>query len=208
MGYTNRKPTANQQERFLELIAEGKTRQEAAEQIEGTTSTMWRGLINGLGEDCQAFAARYLEALNAAGSAPSPLAQSVKEAEKVHLAHRLLDEYLMRAFDSERGRSGSSNRMLHNLSLLQVEDFKPLLEARVKHVHSGQIGLYAGLPQLDTERLSIEEQRELVTLERRREELIAKATPEGVKIPGRELVAANGNGEVVDAEFVEVAVAD
>lgn len=200
-------PTANQQEEFLALIASGKTRQEAAECIEGTTSTKWRSFTNGSSPESVAFAERYLAVLKDTGKAPSELGQSIKEAEKVHLAHRLLDEYLMRAFDSERGSNGSSNRMLHNLSLLQVEDFKPLLEARVKHVHSGQVGLYAGLPQLDTGKLSIDEQRELVSLERRREELIAKATPEGVKIPGRELPAANG--EVVeDAEYEEVVLAD
>ncbi len=203
-GGTYWKPTANQQEEFLGLIAQGKTRQEAAEEMPGTTSTRWRTFTNGSSPESVAFAERYLAILKEAGKAPSELTQSIKEAEKVHLAHRLLDEYLMRAFDSERGKSGSSNRMLHNLSLLQVEDFKPLLEARVKHVHSGQVGLYAALPQLDTDRLSLDEHRELIALERRREELIAKATPEGAKHAPRELPV----GDVVeDAEFQEIPVA-
>jgi hypothetical protein len=178
-------PTPEQQEKLLELVAAGKTRQEAAEEIEGTSSTMWRTFINGKSEESQAFAQRYLAVLEEAGTAPSPLAGRIKELEGVQLAHRLLDEFIMRALDSERGKSGSSNRMLHNLSLLKLEDFKPLLEARTRHIHEGAVGIYQ-MPQIDTSKWSLEEHREFVALRKRMGELVALAQPETAQ-PGREL---------------------
>ena len=115
-------------------------------------------------------------------TAPSPHAKRIRELEGVQLAHRLLDETIMRALDSERGKVGSSNRMLYNLTLLKLDDFKPLLEARTRHIHEGQIGLYAAMPQLDTDKLSLDEHKELVAIERRRLELINKASPDGVNL--------------------------
>lgn len=199
------RPTQEQCEQFLDRIQEGKTRQEAAEAV-GSTATQFRTFINGKGEDSLAFAERYLAALTDAGKTPSPFAAKIREAEGVQLAHRLLDETIMRALDPERGKVGASNRLLHNLNLLKLEDFKPLLEARTRHIHEGQVGLYAAQPQLDTSRLTLDEHKELISLEHRRWELIAKAAPDGVKLPQAAL--GNGNGSqpeiVEDAEFVEV----
>ena len=123
------------------------------------------------------FAARYLAVLETNGSAPSPLAARIKELEGVQLVHRLLDEFIMRALDAERGKSGSSNRMLHNLSLLKLEDFKPLLEARTRHIHEGAVGIYQ-MPQIDTSRWTLEQHREFVALRKRMGELVALAQPE------------------------------
>lgn len=198
-------PTAEQQEEFLGHILDGKTRQEAAELV-GSTSTRFRTFINGQRPDSLAFAERYMAALKESGHAPSPHAKEIRELEGAHLVHRLLDEYLMRAFDSERGKSGSSNRMLHNLSLLKAEDFKPLLEARVRHHHSGAVGLYAALPQIDTERWTLEEQEEFVKIEARRAELLAIASPGVERVA--ELPAPNRNGdEPIDAEYEEIELA-
>lgn len=189
---------------MLELVANGKTRQEAAEEIEGTTSTMWRTFINGKSPESVAFAERYLKVLEEAGTAPSPFAGRIKELEGVQLAHRLLDEFIMRALDSERGASGSSNRMLHNLSLLKLEDFKPLLEARTRHIHEGAVGIYQ-MPQIDSAKWSIEEHREFVTLRKRMAELVAIAQPDSAQ-PGRELPlgADDIEGEAIEIEELEV----
>ena len=195
-----RVPTDEQQDRFLELIAEGKTRQEAAEEV-GCTSTMFRTLMNGAGEASQSFVERYMAILTENGSAPPPHLAKIRELETVQLAHRLFDEVIMRALDAERGRSGASNRMLHNLSLLKLDDFKPLLEARTRHIHEGAVGVYA-MPQIDTDLWSLEEHREFVEIRQRMNELLAKAAPQNAAM--LELGAA-GNGEVVeDAVFTEV----
>jgi hypothetical protein len=193
-------PDEKQRAEFLSLIADGKTRQEAAEAV-GSTATRFRTFINGAGEESVAFAERYLEALEAAGKAPSPLALRVKEAEGFHLAHRLLDETIMRALDAERGRSGSSNRMLHNLNLLKLEDFRPLLEARIRHTHEGAIGVYA-MPAIDTEKWSVEQQREFVELRRRMVELLEVARPDGTDAPRRAALPAGI--DVIDQEPVEI----
>lgn len=135
------------------------------------------------------------------GSAPPPHLAKIRELEGVQLAHRLFDEVIMRALDSERGKSGASNRMLHNLSLLKLEDFKPLLEARTRHIHEGAVGVFS-MPQIDTERWTLEEHREFVELNRRRNELLAKAAPEHVGM----LQLEEGETIVVEeAEVVEVA---
>jgi hypothetical protein len=193
-------PTEEQRERFLELIREGKTRQEAAEEV-GSTSTRFRTFINGSSEESQRFAERYLEALADAGRAPSPLAQRVKEAESIHLAHRLLDESIMRALDPERGKVGASNRILYNLSLLKVSDFQPLLEARTRHIHEGAVGVYA-LPKIDTDKWTLEQHEEFVRLEARRNELLAIARPDP-PAPAPPALPAPAS-EVIDQEAVEV----
>lgn len=203
-----RPPTPEQQEEFLALIANGKTRQEAAEEV-GATATAFRTLANGGSPDSVAFAERYLAVLEEIGRAPTPIVKRIKELEGVQLAHRLLDETIMRALDGERGKVGASNRVLYNLSLLTLESFKPLLEARVRHVHSGSVGLYAALPKIDTSKWTIEQQEEFIQLEARRSELLALATLEGQVATSRPELEAPGVPEEVveDAEFSEVASA-
>jgi hypothetical protein len=78
--------------------------------------------------------------------------------------------------------------------------FKPFLEARVRHVHSGSVGLYAQ-PTLDTSKLTIEEQRELIEIERRRMVLIEKARPQDTAMAPTELQDA---AEVIDGVAVEL----
>lgn len=200
------RPSEEQQERFLELIAQGKTRQEAAEEVE-STATQFRTFINGKGEESLAYAERYLAALEEAGNAPSPFAARIKEMESVQLAHRVLDESIMRALDSERGKVGASNRILYNLAILNVESFKPLLEARTRHIHEGAVGIYA-LPQIDTDKWTLAEHERWVELEQERNALIDKARPDsvGAGYPQRALVEATAerNGDIVDAEVVEI----
>lgn len=196
------KPSPQQLEDFLVEIRNGKTRQEAAIEV-GGTGTMFRTFINGKGEESLAFAERYVQALEEAGNAPSPYAARIRELEGVHLVHRMLDEAIVRALDPEKGRVGASNRVLHNLLLLKADDFKPLLEARTRHIHEGQVGIYA-LPQIDTGKWSLEEHEEFVKLEERRNALIAKAQPD-VDLVGRPKAALNAGDDVVeDAEFTEV----
>ena len=206
MSLYHKAPTEAQQERFLELIAEGKTRQEAAVHEDvGGTATQFRTFINGKGEASLAFAERYVEVLKESGNAPSPHARAVRELESVQLVHRLLDEFVIRALDREGKQSPSANRLLYQLSLLKVEDFKPLLEARTRHIHEGQVGIYA-MPQIDTSQWSIEEHEEFVRLDKRRSELIAKAQPAGT--PQAALPAASDDDDdVVDAEVEEIEAA-
>lgn len=194
--------TAAQQDAFLLHIEAGLTRQEAAvrtgeefaERGEPfhSTATRWRGFIF---RD-EPFRARYEEALVQGAKDPGreEVRSRIDGLEKLRLLERAFDEYVMRAMDPERGRSGSSNRALQNLLTLMHRTFKPFLEARVKHVHSGSVGLFAQ-PVLDTSKLSLEEQRELIELERRRVVLIQKATPDGDELDA---------GEIVEGEFDEL----
>lgn len=190
-------PSPEQQDRFLELIAEGMTRQEAAEEV-GATSTRFRTLMNGKSEESLAFAERYVAILEEAGKTVSPFAGRIKELEGVQLVHRLLDEAIARALDPEKGRSGASNRVLHNLLLLKAEDFKPLLEARTRHIHEGAVGIYQ-MPQIDTSKWSIEQHREFVELRKRMAELVAVAQPDASQ--PRELPIGE---DVVDGEATEI----
>jgi hypothetical protein len=198
-------PEEEQMTVFLEHIAQGKTRQEAAGAIEGTTSSMWRTFINGKREESLAFAKRYVEALEDAGNAPSPFAARIKELEGVQLVHRMLDEAIVRGLDPEKGKSGASNRVLHNLLLLKAEDFRPLLEARTRHIHEGAVGIYQ-MPQIDTSKWSIEQHREFVELRKRMSELVAVAQPENAAI-GRELPSGPNDieGEAVEIDETEAA---
>lgn len=192
-------PTEAQQERFLELVAEGLTRQEAAEHEDvGATATQFRTFINGKKPESLAFAERYQAVLEEIGAAPTPVALRIKELEGVQMVHRLLDEALLRALDPERGKVGASNRVLHNLLLLKADDFRPLLEARTRHIHEGAVGIYA-MPQIDTSRWTLEQHEEFVQLEARRSELIAMAQPDGqVALP-----AARDDDVVVEEAEVE-----
>jgi hypothetical protein len=200
--------TAGQVDRFLELIAEGLTRQEAARRVQTewdasggpeepchSTSSRWRRLYFA----DEGFRERYEEALGVSGSEDESAAtrKRLDALEKLRVLERAYDEYLERALDPERGRSGSSNRALLNILTLLHGTFKPFLEARVRHVHSGSVGLFAQ-PVIDTAKLSLEEQRELIELERRRQVLIGKAQPDDARVPVGE------GAEVVDAEFVEL----
>jgi hypothetical protein len=197
-------PTQEQQDKFLELIAQGMTRQEAAAEVD-STPTKFRTLMNGKGEASLAFAERYVAVLEEAGTTPSPFAGRIKELEGVQLVHRLLDEAIMRAVDPERGRSGASNRVLHNLLLLKAEDFKPLLEARTRHIHEGAVGIYQ-MPQIDTSKWSLEQHREFVELRKRMSELVAVAQPDS-DMPGRELPAGPDDieGEATELDEPEAA---
>lgn len=171
-------------ERFLELIHDGVPRHLAAK-AEGVeeTSTRFRSLIR---RDT-AFRSRYKEALIASGRPEDAEQAEVEGLEKLQVIERLFDEYVERALDPERSRNGSSNRALQNLLTLMHETFKPFLEARMhRHIHTGAVGVFA-MPQIDTARWTLTEHREFVALERRRNELLAVATPEDQK---RELVAA------------------
>lgn len=188
-------PTPEQQEEFLQHIADGQTRQEAAVAV-GSTGSRFKSMY----KRDTAFGQRYLEALREAGKEPSTLTIEVEEAEGVRLVHRLLDEAILRALDPERGRSGASNRVLHNLLLLKAEDFRPLLEARTRHIHEGAVGIYQ-MPQIDTSKWSIEQHREFVELRKRMSELIAMAQPDTGQAP-RELPLGD---DVIDGEATEEA---
>ena len=192
-------PSEEAQEEFLQHIASGLTRQEAAEKVGGTAS-QFRTFINGKKPESIAFAERYLAILEQLGNAPSPFAGRIKELEGVQLVHRMLDEAIIRALDPERGRVGASNRVLHNLLLLKAEDFKPLLEARTRHIHEGAVGIYS-MPQIDTAKWTLEQHREFVELRKRMAELVAIAQPETVAV-GRELEMGS---DIVDGEAVEIA---
>lgn len=191
-------PSDEQQEQFLARIADGETRQEAALAV-GSSASRFKGLY----KRDEEFAKRYLEALREAGREPSKLLLEVEEAEGVQLVHRMLDEAILRALDPERGRVGASNRVLHTLLLLKAEDFKPLLEARTRHIHEGAVGIYQ-MPQIDTQKWSIEQHREFVELRKRMAELVALAQPDSGQ-PPRELPVGD---DVIDAEAVEEAEID
>jgi len=198
--------TEEQLEKFLEHIAEGKTRQEAAEAV-GTTATRMRGRI---GRD-PVLAQGYLDALEAAGDPQNPLNVRIESAERVRMLERLLDEYIMRALDSERGKSGSSNRALANLLTLLHDTFKPFLEARTRHIHEGAVGVYA-LPQIDTDKWTIAQHEEFVALRKRMNELLTLAapssaptlTPTPIEMTSSVTSSVTFTGEVIDdAEFTE-----
>ena len=93
-------------------------------------------------------------------------AAAIEEYEE-GLDDRLESEYVERALDQEKGANGSANRMLHHLALIRslrrgrLEQFKPLLEARTRHIHEGAVGHY---PMLDVSRLTDEELETLQAL--------------------------------------------
>jgi hypothetical protein len=177
MGYgtQNRTPSPEQQDEFIQLIAQGKTRQEAALTV-GSTASAFRGFIFRNEE----FGERYRDALEQSGNPESPLHKQIDSLEKLRLLERMLDEYIMRALDSEKGKVGSSNRALQNMLTLMHDTFKPFLEARTRHIHEGSVGVFA-MPQIDTAKWSIEEHKEFVDLRRRMNELLLLARPEGAQ---------------------------
>lgn len=201
--------TEAQVERFLELVREGLTRQEAARRVQGewdadeslgpcwSTSSRWKGRA----VRDPVFRQRYMAALEGSGqdAEGAEVRGQLDRLEKFRLLERAFDEYVERGLDPERGRSGASNRALLNLLTLMHRTFKPFLEARVRHVHTGNVGLFAQ-PVIDTSKLSLEEQDELIRLERRRLELIGKASPDD---GGVGLLGAVGE-EIVEGEFAEL----
>jgi hypothetical protein len=187
-------------DRFLEHVTSGDTRQEAARKVQvewdakgadgercHATSSRFRRLYFA-DED---FRRRYEAALEDSGQSEDETGgkrKRLEALERERLVRRAFDEYVERALDPERGKRGSSNRALQNLLVLMHETFRPFLEARVhKHVHSGAVGLFAQ-PVIDTGKWSLEEQREFVELERRRELLLAKARPDGDDVLEGEVV--------------------
>jgi hypothetical protein len=200
-----------QVERFLEHVGAGLTRQEAAVRVQEE----WDSGAHG-DELCRAtasrfrrlyfadpvFAQRYDEALESDDGSDETVERRkrLNALERLRAIERAFDEYMLRALEPERGRSGSSNRALLNVLTLISPTFKPFLEARVRHVHSGAVGLYAQ-PTLDTSKLSIEEQRELIEIERRRMVLIEKARPQDTAMAPTELQDA---AEVIDGVAVEL----
>ncbi len=194
--------TEEQRVEFLKHTADGRTRQEAAEAV-GSTGSRMRGLI---GRDPE-FAQAYLDALEASGNPENPLNIKIESAERTRMLERLLDEYIMRALDSERGKSGSSNRALSNLLTLLHDSFKPFLEARTRHIHEGAVGVYA-LPQIDTDKWTLEQHQEFVSLRKRMNELLVLARPENAPsltpIEMTSTSTSTASAEVIiDAEFTD-----
>lgn len=200
-----------QVERFLEHVGAGLTRQEAADRVQAEWDSGEHGE-----ELCRAtasrfrrlyfadpvFAQRYDEALESDDGSDETVEKRkrLNALERLRAIERAFDEYMLRALDPERGRSGSSNRALLNVLTLISPTFKPFLEARVRHVHTGAVGLYAQ-PTLDTSKLTLEEQRELIEIERRRLVLIEKARPADAAMAPTEL---RDPAEVIDGEAVEL----
>jgi len=202
--------TDDQRERFLELIGEGETRVEAARKVQAeadavdepcySTATRWKGLIR-RNED---FGSRYADALEVSGRPESPLQQRIVSLERLHLLDRMIDEFVERGLDPERGKSGSSNRVLRDLLTLMHDWFKPFLEARMhRHIHEGAVGVFA-MPQLDTDKWTLEQHQEAVELRRRLNVLYELARPDGAPDPLMTSVALPPGAEVVDAEIVEM----
>lgn len=196
--------TEEDRDLFLATIADGFTRQEAAIAVqekadsEGrpchSTASRWRGLYQ---RDAE-FADAYEEALKAAGEEVNPQHKRIRQLEQVQLAHRVLDETIVRALDTEKGKVGSSNRVLYNLGLLTVDLFEPLLHARTRHIHEGAVGIYQ-LPQIDVDKWTLDQHEEFMALEARRNELIALARPDGAPA-----LPPAPQDDAVDAEFTEV----
>jgi len=176
------KPTAPTPEacaRFVELVAGGMAPYDAARRVPGpvkrtadeasdpeilesheSSSRLRRHAQRGVGETAKPhereFAQAYAEALE--------LYDEITD-------DRIEAAYTERAFDPEKGKNGSSNRMLHNLALTRsrrrgsrLEMFTPLLEARTRHVHEGSIGHY---PMIDASKLDDEEMETLAALLRK-----------------------------------------
>lgn len=208
--------SAGQVDWFLARVEAGLTRREAAVEVqaewdrrraedpEGTelchaTASRFRRLYFA----DPVFAERYDRALETqpdGEDGTSEKRRRLDALERLRMVERAFDEYYLRAIDPERGRSGSSNRALLNLLTLMSRTFKPFLEARVRHVHTGAVGLFAQ-PTIDTSKLSLEEQRELIELERRRQVLIEKARPEEGPVPTDPF---SDDGDVVEGEATEL----
>lgn len=206
--------TPGQVDRFLEHVADGKTRVQAAALVQEewdasdgverchSTGSRFRRLYFA----DEGFRERYELALEDGGHADETqsLRKRLDGLEREHLIRAAFDEYVMRAMDPERGKRGSSNRALQNLLVLMHRTFRPFLEARThRHIHSGSVGLFSQ-PVLDTGKLSLEEQRELIELERRRNLLIEKARPDGDE---HEVIDV-GEAEVVELPALLAGVAD
>ena len=131
--------TEEQKEEFLTLIREGWTRPAAAREV-GSTGTKFRGLASRDEE----FRARYEEAV---------------EVGEPAWRENLREEYRRRAFLN-------SDKLLHNLALISLEEFKPLLETRFRVGNlDGEAFRLAAAEHLDMTKLSdkeIEDLREIL----------------------------------------------
>jgi hypothetical protein len=160
-------------ERFLELVATGTAPYDAARRVEGPVKRSagedndpeileshesssrfrrmaQRGMSDYATEEERVFAHAYAEALE--------MYDEITD-------DRIEAQYAERAFDPEKGSNGSSNRLLHNLAISRsrrknsrLTMFRPLLEARTKHIHEGAVGHY---PMLDVSKLSDDELEQL-----------------------------------------------
>lgn len=120
--------TKEQQEEFLKLIREGWLRPKAAREVE-STGTKFRGLAS---RDVE-FRKDYEEAL--------------KEGEPAW-HENLREEYRRRAFLN-------SDKLLHNLALITLDEFKPLLETRFRVGNlDGEAFRLAAAEHLDLSKLS------------------------------------------------------
>jgi hypothetical protein len=156
-------PTPEVFEQWCDLIASGVHPFDASRQIPGpigrdengeggheTTSRLRRMAERGIEPDAGPEERARLDRFAAAC-----------ESYDVILDDQVDAEYAGRALDAERGKQGSSNRMLHNLALTRskrrgsrLEAFLPLLEARTRHIHEGSVGHF---PMLDASKLTDEE---------------------------------------------------
>ena len=129
-----------QKEEFLNLIREGWTRPAAAREV-GSTGTKFRGLATRDEE----FKKAYDEAV---------------EVGEPAWRENLRAEYRRRAFLN-------SDKLLHNLALIELEEFKPLLETRFRIGNmDGEAFRLAAAEHLDMSKLSdkeIDELREILT---------------------------------------------
>lgn len=182
-------------EAFLEMVSEGKTRQEAAAEL-GYTATKFKNLVY---RDAE-FRERYYAIIEDVGGERAKLRREFEDKEMGHLMNRLLDEFIARGLDSEKAQSPSSNKILRDLLAIFDTRFRPLVQGHTRHVHEGAIGVYS-MPTINTSLWSLEEHREFVQLRRRMTELLAIAAPQNAgMLPA-------GEEEVIDAEHEEIEAA-
>lgn len=180
-------PSPEAQAAFLDLVENGMPPDIAAREIEGPkegTETATR--FKALAKRDPDFGAKY---------------EAAREAGRHALGERAYGVYVEKiAFDEDKPNA----RALYTLLMLNHPDWKPLLEARTRHIHEGAVGIFA-LPQIDTSKWTIEQHEEFVALEARRNELLELARPDDAPRANgkhRELPAAPE--AVEDAEWEEV----
>lgn len=137
--------TEEQKEEFLTLIREGWLRPKAAREV-GSTGTKFRGLA----KRDEEFKKAYDEAVDIGEPA---------------WVENLRDEYRRRAFLN-------SDKLLHNLALITLDEFKPLLETRFRVGNlDGEAFRLAAAEHLDLSKLSNKEIDDL-------KEMLQKASKE------------------------------
>lgn len=141
----------DQQADFLKLIREGWLRPKAAREV-GSTGTKFRGLARRSEEFKQAYD------------------EAVQEGEPAW-HENLREEYRRRAFLN-------SDKLLHNLALITLDEFKPLLETRFRVGNlDGEAFRLAAAEHLDMSKLSDKEIEEL-------RDILLKAAKEDQQIEG------------------------